>query len=215
MIRYLVYLLTVTCAVTSMSLSRYKTSSSGDNTARIAHFAYSYEITDPNSALSGAIDPSIYATCKLAEAGTCDFDKVVIVREIEVTNGSEVAVRPVLSITSRMSESEGIVWCVLEDLPVAVVDENKIADAIAAKLSGPVPNTLLALQTELESANAATLSDWNDTALGYTGQKNNTSSVIIVFWAEHDTFSLSGETPPDLATESLDFQFTVGVSQID
>lgn len=209
-LRYMISLLLLTTIVTGVSLSRYSTSLSTSNAAPVAKFSINYKITDPNSEDTISLDPSIYATCKLSDADNCDFDDIAVLRKIEVTNDSEVAVRAALSIASKMSDNQnkGIVWCVLDRIP----GENKIAEAVTSKLGGVIPGTLAGLQSALEKVNQETLLNWNADADLQISNTASSKSIFIAFWAEHDLFNT---TTADLANTLLDFKIMISTSQID
>ena len=213
-IRYLVYFLIVTAIIAGVTFSRFVTSNSSGNSAHAAKFSLNYVITDPNSEDILKLNPSIYATCKLSDAVNCDFDNIALLRTIEITNASEVAVNISLSIAdSNNMSGNGMVWCVLDQLPT----DGKIAQAITTKLNNAIPPGFSELQSALKSENNNTFALWNaDADLDSVDTINGNSSkvITIAFWTEHDIFAQM-EQPSDLATTTLDFKLTVVATQID
>ena len=221
-IRYLIYILLVTIIVVGVSFSRYATTLSGKDTARVASFEY--EITGPATEELRIYIP-IYATAKLSvdPDDDCMFDDdgVSVIREVNVTNKSEVAVRASISAIADMSAAKGIVWCIFDQsdtAALALINTNKVEDAIIQKLKDTgyttIPPDHDDLVTALIDTNQRTITGWNNNARLGIGT-NNTRKLTVVFWAEHD--GIMEYWPDTRAIEKFDTDFSLGftVTQID
>lgn len=208
-IRYMLYLLVATSVISCVTLSRYVSSVSRVETARVAEFGYSVAITDPISGSAfDSLGLSIFATSKLSEAEDCMFDEVAVVREITVTNESEVAVSAELSIDEI--ESNGIVWCIFDGSYKDVVGTDEIYKTIEKQLAGVDTTDFNTLKAALIQVNSNTIGTWNsDVNLGIGESK----TLTIVFWAEHEpTKDVGGWYDDDVTSPA---NLTVTVSQID
>jgi len=220
-IRYIIYLLLVTSIVTGVSLSRYITTLTGTDKARVAEF--SYEITGPLEQEKEGVYESyvpIYATSKLTEADKCMFDDVAVVREVVVINNSEVAVHAGISNIYDMTTAKGIVWCIFDEDDSFDPDASTTAieTAIKEKLTdsgyATVPSGYNDLVNALINTNQKTIDAWNSKAdIGFS--PNNTRTLTAVFWAEHDGIMANWVDDTDLNDFFTDFTLTFNVIQID
>lgn len=209
-IRYMLYLLVATSIVSGVTLSRYTSSTSGSDTANVAKFEYSIDITDQNSTGTLTFDSlslNIYATSKLSDAENCMFDDVAVVRQITVTNQSEVAVSLELSMAGM--DEDGIVWCVFDGSYADAVT-GTIYGTIRTKLGGAAPSDFSALWSALAQANADTTAAWNNGANLGVGESK---TFTVVFWAEHEPArDVGGWYDKDVVSSS---ELSITVSQID
>lgn len=210
-LRYMVYLLIVTSIITGVTFSRYATSFSVRDTARVAQFVYDVAITDPHTTETVTVDPAIYATVKLADAENCLFDEVATVREITVTNESEVAVDT--NLTIRDIDDSGIVWFIYNGSYADMMsnDDNMYA-MLKSALTSTDTTDFNALRNALQAINQQAIEEWNDDGeLGFS-TTNKAKTLTMVFWAEHDQAMVKGWDDHDLVS---DVDLTVTVSQID
>lgn len=207
--RYMIYLLIITTVVTGVTFSRYTTSTSGRNAARVAMFAHNYSITDPHSGGVIELNPSIYATSKLTYAEDCSFDEVAVVRTIEISNDSETSVHTVFSDMTQMTE-DGVVWCILNGEVTSGYAE-KISDKVSTKLGRSVPNGFTDLKNALGKVNSDAISAWNSANASGLSVGGKSTYLTVIFWAEYDQVTLNGFT----SALTDNFELTMTVSQID
>ena len=238
-IRYLVYLLIIVTVVAVVAFSRYATSLSGEDSARAA--AFDYEITvklnekDPELAAKNkgreftegkfsSSDPSadvnfaasIYATSKLKEAESCEFDDVARVIDVKITNNSEVAVDAIIRTITEIAgttDNKGIVWCLLNEgeFNTDLTIYKNLLNRLGYNDFNAVPDNYAELKEKIKAKNAAALSDWNnDAALAPGG---GTKTLTFVFWAEHEGAADYGWDFESELEQSIDIKF-IG-SQID
>lgn len=236
-IRYLIYLLVAAILVAGAALSRYATTLSGTDTARVATFDYEVTVEDKDdNEVDVASDglATMYATAKLSDADNCLFeeDGVTVVRQIIFTNKSEVAVNAAISGILDMNNADGIAWCLFDENdgfdPLQITSTTTyIEDAITKKLKDfgypSIPADYSNLINALIDVNKQTIKEWNlnadlDTAVSST--LSNTRTLTIVFWAEHDgvkAYKTDKGINPDannpITISGLNLRFTV--TQID
>jgi len=236
-IRYLLYLLLVVSLVSGVAFSRYSSTAAGQDSARVATFAYEVAVelndSDPEKRAKGEreftsdsflstdvtpakFDVSIYATSKLYEAGECEFDDVARVFDLKFSNHSEVKIRALLRSMTEMQEN-GIVWCLFNEEDFD--SQKNIYDNIVKQLGydslSEVPDKYSALETELQDKNTDTLDAWDSSAA--LEPNEGTKTLTFVIWAEHDgvkdyaDWDFTSEEGP--FEQSIEIKFTV--TQVD
>lgn len=192
----MLFLLIVTSAVNCVTFSKYLTVTSGAYTARVASFDYDLTTTDPVS--GNTYDDFYFSIDKAVQLSDGSSDGF-IVREVTVTNKSEVAVTAEIEIPDL--DSSGIVWCVFPDGA-----ENVLSGGINASIQdviGGAPGEFSELQYSLLNYNDNTITDWNNNACLTIEGPGSTKTFTIVFWAEQE---------PEI---DQSFDLTLTVTQID
>lgn len=224
--RYVMYLLLLTFVLTGVTLSRYSSTLSEADTARVAAFDYVIEVEDAqgeslidvgSSSISNPVEfgLSLYATAKLSDAENCMFNDVARVVKVTITNNSEATVNAIINTLTEIEIEDGvdnrIVWCLFDE-DETFSGTNAIYGAILEKLDydsasdADVP-AYSELIEDLNGANQDTIDIWNDNAV--LNPNGVSKTLTFVFWAEHDDDYVVSNPLLLTLTQPIALDFTV------
>lgn len=219
--RIILYLLIATTVVSGVTLSRYTTTLSGEQTARAARFDYKINITDPGGWLSFSdIDVTLAATAKLSDAANCDFDheEVSTVRKFQFYNQSEVSVKAQIEHINLQMD-KGIMWLLLSEHEY--VNHPTYQDVINKLYGwgGIVPTNYWQLRMDIEAANQQTINEWNMNHAYLDPNAPFPKELAVIFWAEYEGVAMfePGYIDDFLNVPYLEdiFKLTFAVEQVD